>query len=156
MFSVFQCLQAKIQRASGGFGLWGAVIHQAALSFPSLLFHSWMAFKTLVRASQHWKTWREEQKWCERFVLVLVEQDCWQPHAGSVGSGLVANPLLIHKVNYLVLWSRPALRVRIHVPDRELLLFLHEAETKLMAPDIAKYSHVASMHLSGTAVRKEK
>lgn len=41
------------------------------------------------------------KKRCERFVLVLVEQDCWQPHAGSFGSGSVANPLLIHKVNYL-------------------------------------------------------
>lgn len=118
MFSVFQCLQAKIQRASGGFGSWGAVTHRAALSFPPLFFHSWMAFKTLAGASQRWKTWREGQTWYERFVLVLTEQDCWQPRAGSLGSGLVANPLLIHKVNYLVLWSRPALSVRIHVPDR--------------------------------------
>lgn len=54
-----QCLLAssgkntKAIHGPGGFGPWGAVIHQAALSFPPLFFHSWTAFKTLARASQH-------------------------------------------------------------------------------------------------------
>lgn len=36
-----------------------------------------------------------------------------------------------------------------------LLLTLHKAETKLMAPDMAKDFHITSRHLSGTAVRKD-
>lgn len=39
--------------------------------------------------------------------------------------------------------------------DMLLLLTLHKAETKLMAQDIAKYFHVTSRSLSGTAVRKD-
>lgn len=36
------------------------------------------------------------------FVVVLMEQQCVSLMQPSLGSGSVANPLLIHKVNYLV------------------------------------------------------
>lgn len=101
--SVFHHLQTKIPRALRG--LW-AIRCWAALSFPTIFFHSWVAFKTLLGASQHWKIWREGQKWCELVVVVLIEQECCQPRAGSLGSGSAANPLLIHTVNYLVVWSQ--------------------------------------------------
>lgn len=39
--------------------------------------------------------------------------------------------------------------------DMLLLLTLHKAETKLMAPDTEKYFHVTSRRLSGTAARKD-
>lgn len=94
--------------------------------------------------------------WCFT-VLKNIERTAkvvWEVYSGaagtrllaascsSLGSGSVANPLLIHKINYLVVWSRSALSLGIHMPNIQLLLILHEARTKLQIPNIAKQFHV--------------
>lgn len=93
--------------------------------------------------------------WCFT-VLKNTERTAkvmWEVYSGSAGtrllaascssleSGSVANPLLTHKINYLVVWSRSALSLRIHMPNIQLLLILHEAGTKLHIPNIAKQFH---------------
>lgn len=98
-----QCLSLSSgKNAKGALGHEVLLPIKQPLVFPHFFSTAEWLSRHLLELHSIEKYGGKDRSGVERFVLVLMELDCWQPHACSLGSGSVANPLLIHKVNYVV------------------------------------------------------